>query len=116
MKKSIVLILSVCILSGCAARGSNYIPIVDLKNKNYTNFTVDVSECQAYARKSMSASQGALLGAFVGILASAITGGNRRNRNRAIALGATTGAIKTNDTQESIVKRCLRGRGYTVLN
>ena len=116
MKKTITLLLCVTLIAGCATRGSNYIPVVDLKNKNSVNYRVNLSECQTFAKKRMGAGEGALLGIFAGIVAAAITGTSNRGRNRAIALGATTGAYSNNETQESIIKKCLRGRGYIVLN
>ena len=116
MSKFIILIVSVFMVTGCATRGSTYVPIVDLKGKDVFTFNRNVAECQVYAKKRMDAASGAAFGAVAGALLSAALGGSRASQRRGAVVGATYGAKGTNDTQETIIKRCLRGRGYNVLD
>ena len=118
MKRNSVLILAL-ILTACATRGSNYVPLVDMQHKDQSQFQRDVMECQQYARQRMDAAEGALVGAAaVGILTALLAPkgqGNYAARQGAI-VGGVGGAVAANDTQETITKRCLAGRGYSVLN
>lgn len=121
--------LAASLLAGCASapRGADYVPLVDLRGKDAAQLATDTAECQVYARQTMDAAEGAataaIAGAIVGALIGAALGGNGyRNEWAAYgaaygaAGGAVTGAVQANDTQESITKRCLAGRGYSVLN
>lgn len=116
-------------LQGCATtpRGADYVPLVDMKGHDANKFATDTQECQAYARQRMSAAQGAMNGAMAGAIAGALIGavlaphGYRNDAAGQVAAfgalgGAATGAVDANDTQESITKKCLAGRGYNVLN
>lgn len=84
---------------GCATRGAGYVPLVDMQGRAVEQFNADLAECQAYAKQRMDAAQGAMADAIVGAL-----------------FGAGGGAAQANQTQESITKNCLAGRGYNVLN
>lgn len=109
------------VLSACATapRGAAYVPLVDLQGKNPAQFATDTAECQAYARQSIDAAQGAVAGAVAAALLGAFLaprGYRNEVAGKAAGLGAVAGATQANDTQESITKRCLAGRGYSVLN
>ena len=119
MFKVIISIVSIAMLAGCATSGANYVPLVDMKGKDQQAFNADVIECQAYARQRMDAASGAAAGAVAGALLGALIA-PRGYRNlvaghTAIG-GAAGGALAANETQETITKRCLAGRGYNVLN
>lgn len=119
MNKLFASALVLAFLAGCATRGANYIPLADLKYKDQTRYYQDVNECQQYARQSADPGETAVAGAVVGALIGAAIA-PRGHRNRAAAYGAGIGAIsggaQASETQEVIVKRCLAGRGYNVLN
>ena len=109
------------ILSACATppRGAAYTPLVDLQGHSPERLASDTAECQAYARQRMDAAQGALAGAAVGALLGAFLaprGYRNEVAGKAAGLGALSGAVQATDTQESVTKRCLAGRGYSVLN
>ncbi len=98
-----------------------------MKGKNQIEFNSDLRECQTYARERMSAGEGAAAGAAGGAVLGALLGaliapkGYRNEVARAGAKGgllggAVGGAGHANETQESIIKQCLAGRGYNVLN
>lgn len=119
MKKLVIAAVSVALLAGCATRGANYVPLVDMKGKDYDTFDTDVKECQAYAKQRMDGAQGALAGAILGAaLGAALAPRGYRNQvaGHGAAAGALTGGIAATDNQETITRRCLFGRGYNVLN
>lgn len=119
MTRMIAAIVAIALLAGCATRGANYVPLVDMKDKDPSKFAVDVQECQAYARQRMDAAQGAVAGAMVGALLGALIaprGYRNEVAGRSAALGAAGAAGEANNTQEGITKQCLAGRGYNVLN
>lgn len=108
------------LLTGCATRGANYVPLVDMKDKQPDKFAVDLAECQEYAKTRVGAGQAAMVGAVIGaVLGVALAVAGRHQRDYA-AVGALAGAAGAadgaNNTQEGITKQCLAGRGYNVLN
>lgn len=99
MKTAITLafVLAIASTAGCGStRGTNYAPLVDLRGKDATLLAADTTECQQYAKQQE------------GVIAQKILGdmlrGARMVPGRAEAEG------------ELITKRCLEGRGYSVLN
>lgn len=121
--------LAASIFAGCASapRGANYVPMVDLRGKDAAQLAADTAECQAYAAQAMDAAEGAIAGAIAvavvgALLGAALAPSGYRNDWAATGAafgavsGGATGAVQANDTQESITKRCLAGRGYSVLN
>lgn len=115
---SLVLIAAV----GCA--GADVRPLVDMKGVNAAAYERDLQECQAYAKDQSgmgeTAAKGAGAGAVVGGLLGLVTGGNKTGIVQAAGAGAVIGgaggAFTGNQAQEAVVKRCLSGRGYKVLN
>ena len=119
MKRLIAAILSATVLAGCATRGANYVPLVDMKGKDQQQFNIDVTECQTYAKQRMDAADGAVAGAVVGALLGALIaprGYRNQVAGRTAIAGAAGGAAGANENQETITKRCLAGRGYNVLS
>jgi hypothetical protein len=107
---------------GCA--GANVRPLVDMKGVNDAAYEKDLQDCQAYAKEQSgmgeTAAKGAGAGAIVGGLLGLVTGGNTTGIVQAAGagavIGAAGGAFTGNQSQEAVVKRCLSGRGYKVLN
>ena len=114
--------LGILVLTGCA--GANIRPIVDLKGKDQATYENDLQQCQSYATQqsgaattgAMAAAGGAVLGAAIGLVA----GGNRTGIAQTAGVGGVIGGaggmFEGNKAQENVVKQCLRGRGYNVLN
>ena len=116
--------LTLLVLTGCASveelTGNN--PIVDTRGVDMTTYTRDLSECQAYADEvqiAEKAASGAVTGAVVGAAVGAAIG-NSDTAKRGAGVGAVAGGargigegIRERDT---VIKRCLIGRGYRVLN
>lgn len=111
-------------LLGCAEMGSNVQPIIDTKGVNMNKYEQDLQECQSIATQQLGvvpvAVKGAGAGAAIGGLVGLVAGGNKTNIIRDAGVGAVigsaTGAHSGNESQEQVVKRCLIGRGYKVLN
>jgi uncharacterized protein YcfJ len=121
---AVAALLIATIVGGCANSGSNYRPLVDLQGRSDSQFQSDLNQCQGYASQVMNAGEkaaiGAVAGALIGSAISSLFGGDRHSRNDASMYGALVGAgsggASAEDEQRTIIRRCLSGRGYNVLN
>lgn len=119
MKTIIIATLIAATVAGCATRGANYVPLVDMQGKDALMFAADTAECQRYAQQRLDAASGAVVGAIAGALFMAVLmprGYRNDGAQQGAIIGGASGAVSANDTQETITKRCLAGRGYNVLN
>jgi hypothetical protein len=82
-----------------ASAGAEVWPIVDMKGVNEAFYVKDLAECQEYAKEAPGMGSTAAKGAGAGAV-----------------VGGAGGAYKGNESQEAVVKKCLVGRGYKVLN
>jgi hypothetical protein len=127
--KHLPYLLYFCLVSGCISTQSDSIfdlgsgkPIVDTKGVNMAQYESDLEECSTFSEDistGKSIAKGAVTGGAVGAVIEAITD-NARSRRNSIEVGAVTGGTKSGiravQEKEQIVRRCLRGRGYKVLN
>ena len=121
--KTTAIILSAAILAGCANTGAQYQPLVDGRTQG-ANYSQDLAECQSYATQRAGATEGAVagevFGALLGVALLAVGGGRGGWGNEVAAVGAVAGGLQGaaagESTQRDIIKRCLAGRGYSVLN
>ena len=108
MKHAITALAALLALSGCTTTDEI---IIDQKGVNMAAYQQDLAECKTYSESVQTgekAGVGAASGAVVGGLIGAITGGSE---------GAVKGAVSQGAQEEvQVVKNCLRGRGYRVLN
>ncbi len=119
----LVVIFASIALAGCAATsGANYRPIVDNKGVDLNRYEADLRECQTYATQTAgaaeSAAMGAVAGAALGAVLAAAAGSNysRASSAKVGAVGGAVGAGAQGETdQRNIIRRCLAGRGYRVL-
>jgi len=123
----IVFSLFIISISGCVVNSSSSIlegskPIIDTKGVNMSQYEIDLEECSSFSEDistGKSIAKGAATGAAVGAVIEAITE-DARSRRDAIEVGAVTGGAKSGiravREKEQILKRCLSGRGYKVLN
>ena len=119
MKKLLITVAAAVALAGCATRGADFSPIVDSKDRDAAAIATNTYECQEYARTQAGAGGGAVVGAIVGALfmAALAPHGNRNDWARSGAIvGGAGGAVGANDSQEAIIRKCLQGRGFSVLN
>jgi len=104
------------LLSGCAAHPD---PIVDMRGVNPDRLAVDWQECQGYSEEIIMAkgvARGAAAGAAVGAIAGAIDGDVEREAAYGGLYGGTRSGVDADREKQEVFKRCLRGRGYRVLN
>lgn len=122
-KKLLLCSLSLAVaLSGCATSGANYRPMVDTKGVDMNRFEADLGECRQYAAQVAGAAENAAAGAVVGALFGAIlasAAGDKYDRGATARVGAVSGAaaggVEGEKDQRNIIRNCLSGRGYRVL-
>jgi len=110
------LVVGVCLLAGCAAHPD---PIVDMKGVNVAQYEEDLAQCKSYGdevKVEQGVLKGAAAGAVVGGVIGAIGGDADRGAGYGGAVGGTKSGVKNQREKEQVVKRCMRGRGYRVLN
>ena len=103
-------------LAGCAAHPD---PIVDTKGVDAERLAQDWEECEAYTeqiRISQGVAKGSAVGAAVGAAAGPIHGDTGEGAATAALLGGTRSGLQADRDKQKVFKRCLRGRGYRVLN
>ncbi len=108
--------------TGCSSTPGK--PIVDMKGVNRYQYEQDLEECSVYADEVNVAGKavgGAAAGAAVGAAVGAIWDGHDGSSpERGAATGAVlggAGGVGSGVTERSdVVKNCMRGRGYRVLN
>ena len=95
-------------------------PIIDTKGVDMSRYHADLADCEGYAeqvRIEQGMAKGAVAGGAVGAATGAIVG---EDVGEYAGVGAVAGAAKSGirgDQEKSqVVKRCMRGRGYKVLN
>ena len=103
-------------LAGCAAHPD---PIVDMKGVDPERLAQDWDECEAYTEQiliSQGVTKGSGVGAAVGAAAGAINGDVARGAANGALIGGTRSGLDADREKQKVFKRCLRGRGYRVLN
>lgn len=114
-----LLLVATAALCGCAAHPE---PIIDMQGVDEAQFERDWNDCAAYSREVNVAggtARGAGLGAVVGAAAGAIRGDSSRVAESAgygALYGGTRSGIGADRESQMVFKRCMRGRGYRVLN
>lgn len=114
------------LLAGCAGAprgmGAGYRPMIDNRNVDMNRYESDLRDCQAYATQTAGAGETAVAGAAAGAVLGAVlaaAAGSGYSRNRSARVGAVSGAIggaaAGENDQRNIIRRCMSGRGYSVL-
>lgn len=104
------------IMAGCASHPE---PIIDMQGVDPVAMQADWEDCEAYSDEVVVArgtAKGAAGGAVAGAAAGAIGGDADRGAGYGAIWGATRSAIDGDREKQSVFKRCMRGRGYRVLN
>lgn len=119
MRRAFITLSTLAALGGCTTTDEI---IIDKKGVNMAAYEQDLAECRTYSEEVKTgekAARGAASGAVVGGLIGAAVG-NSRDAQRGAGAGAVTGAARgvSEGSREEVqvVKQCLRGRGYRVLN
>ncbi|MFT6285990.1 MAG: outer membrane lipoprotein SlyB [Halieaceae bacterium] len=96
--------------------------IIDDQGVDMASYHSDLEQCQVYSdqvKTGEKAARGAASGAIVGGLIGAAVG-DSRSAQRGAGAGAVSGGAKGvsqgAQSEVQVVKNCLRGRGYRVLN
>ena len=102
--------------AGCAAHPD---PIVDTKGVDPDKFAQDWDECEAYTEQILvrqGVAKGSAVGAAVGAATGAIYGNVGEGAASGALYGGTRSGLDADREKQQVFKRCLRGRGYRVLN
>ena len=111
-------------MTGCAGNRTFVDePIIDRKGVDMSRYYADKAECEVYAnevRRGEKIVRSAVGGAVVGGAIGAIVSRGSNAAERGAGVGAVSGGVRGAQEgirkTEQIVKQCLRGRGYNVLN
>jgi outer membrane lipoprotein SlyB len=113
------LVAVVGLLAGCAT----YRPVVDMQDvTDRGQYERDLADCQNYAAPvspGASAGAGAIFGAILGAALGAAVGDHEVAADAArfgAVEGAVAGAAAGAGTEVQIIRNCMSGRGYRVLN
>jgi len=115
-KSSIVILAALVALCGCAAHPD---PIIDMRGVNEGMMQLDWDECEGYSEQVIIAkgtAKGAAGGAVAGAATGAISGHVGPGAGYGAIWGATRSTIDADRDKQMVFKRCMRGRGYQVLN
>ena len=108
--------ISLVMIGACSAHPE---PIIDERGVNMDIYAADLEECTSYS-DPVSVGEGAAKGAAGGAAVGAATGVIGGDVYRGVGYGAIYGATQYGNEAErmkrNVVKRCLAGRGYRVLN
>ena len=112
-------VLCVAIVIGVTACAANPNPIVDRKGVDPAAYQRDLAECSRYADEvqiAAGAAKGAVAGGAYGAAVGSINGRAAEGAGTGAISGAAWSALEADREKQRVVKRCLSGRGYRVLN
>jgi hypothetical protein len=110
------LLLAAAFVAGCAAHPD---PIVDTRGVDPERLAQDWEECEAYTEQIVigkGVAKGGALGGVVGAAAGAVSGRAGEGAAQGAIYGGTRSGLDADEEKQMVFKRCLRGRGYRVLN
>jgi len=125
LKKYHLIIIGVLsLLIGCSNMGSNYSPIIDKKGIDEAKYEQDLAECQNLSTEAQGAGMdgakkaagGAVVGALIGLVGGSNSTGIAQAAGVGSVIGGASGLYSGNAEKQNIIRRCLSGRGYRVLN
>jgi len=119
MKKSVCSIVIAGLVAGLAGCAAHPDPIVDMRGVDQATFDQDWQECESYTEEVLIAEgvvKGSATGAAVGAIAGAVSGDVGESAAYGALYGGTRSGLDADQTKQMVFKRCLRGRGYRVLN
>ncbi|HNP64845.1 MAG TPA: glycine zipper domain-containing protein [Woeseiaceae bacterium] len=105
--------------SGLVACAAHPDPIVDMKGVNPDRFAQDWADCESDSEQieiGKGVAKGAGAGGAVGAVGGAIHDDIGRGAATGALIGATRSGLDADREKQQVFKRCLRGRGYKVLN
>jgi len=118
-----VFVASLLVLTACANRSNAGGPIVDMRGVDPVVYRMDLAECSEYANQvavGQKAATGAVAGAVIGGAVGAVAGHHDAKAGAGAGAGAIIGGAKGVGyglhERRTVVRNCLRHRGYAVLN
>ena len=115
--KILMTMAAVIVVAGCAARPD---PRIDMQSVNdMERFDRDWGDCESYTDEiaiEKGVAKGAALGTVVGAAAGAIDGDAGEGAGYGALYGGTRSGLDADREKQMVFKRCMRGRGYRVLN
>lgn len=121
MKTSGLMVFLLALSLGLSACASKRV-IVDTQGVDMSRYNQDHAECETYAGQVNTGGQAARsagFGAAVGAALGAIFGNSRdvvRGAGAGGVVGGAQGAVRGDGEKGQVLRNCLRGRGYRVLN
>ena len=124
MKITILGLLALTLVACASGRNlpGNSGVIVDTKGVDMSAFEDDLQECEVIAEQvpvGERAGAGAVAGAVLGGVVGAVVG-DSDTAQRGAGVGAVTGGVRGASDglseKDQVIKRCMQGRGYKVLN
>ena len=116
MSKIFVISLATLLLAACSSTSG---PIIDTKGVNMTRYEADLEDCEGYAEQvkiGEGVAKGTVAGGAVGAATGAVLGDTAKGAGVGAIGGAAKSAMRGDREKDRVVKNCLRGRGYRVLN
>ena len=121
--KRLALLPCFLLVTACSSIVDPSGPIVDLKGIDRNQYEEDLADCQGYAdevKVGKHVAIGAMGGAAVAGAVGAVSGRNTTGIGQAAGQGAVYGGTITGvpaaGEYRHVLRECLRGRGYRVLN
>ncbi len=118
MKFLFIFYMVLCTVAACTTTSEI---IIDEKGVNMSSYEDDLADCRAYTEQvavGEKAAKGAASGGAIGGAVGAVS--SHHDAGEGAAIGAITGGARGLNAGERdkvrVVKNCLRGRGYRVLN
>lgn len=128
---SVALLVASLTTVGCSSTGGNrvgsgigsdYTPVIDTKGLDQGQYLVDLQECRQLANQVEENRKGEIVGKAIGgalvgalIVSSGGDSGRQSGAKAGLAIGAAGGASNAFSGGKVVIKRCLQGRGYVVL-
>jgi len=113
---AVTAIFCAILVTGCASHPD---PIIDMQGVDESALGSDWADCESYSDQviiARGAAKGAAGGAVAGAAAGAISGNADSGAGYGAIWGATRSTLDGDREKQMVFKRCLRGRGYRVLN
>jgi len=116
MNRNFLMPLCAVLIVACAAHPD---PIIDTKGVDPEALAQDWQECEAYSEQiqvEKGVAKGGAVGAVVGAAGGAIDGDAGKGAGYGAVYGGTRSGLDADREKQQVFKRCMRGRGYRVLN
>lgn len=114
--KTLLIAIAIALTAGCAA---NPKPIIDTKGVDKELLAEDWRECEIISQEvgiGEGVAKGSVFGAAVGGLAGAVQGDASEGAGFGAIWGGARSGLDADREKSKVFKRCMKGRGYRVLN